>query len=84
MRGEAVKRRYGDEGARSRLWWWWHERVWWGGEIRSKMKRNKRGRERRGGTTGRRERSGAKWKRQRRENQKTRLKGEEGVSRSQK
>lgn len=49
MRGEAVKRRYGDEGARSRLWWWWHERVWRGGEIRSKMKRNKRGRERRGG-----------------------------------
>ena len=34
-RVEAVKGRYGDEGARSRLWWWWwwHERVWQWGEL---------------------------------------------------
>lgn len=42
------------------------------------------GERRRGETTGRGERSEVKWKRERCENQKTRLKGEEGVSRSQK
>ena len=57
-----------------------------GGEGKLEVKGRETSVGERGGreTTGRRERSGAKWKRERRENQKTRLKGEEGVSRSQK